>query len=224
MRLPGFNAETSLYKTSRHYRMTGKFGQAYGTIYPTLSISNLFKTSLAFIDLISTSLGDSFYVDRPSPISVKGCWRQCLGSIPCADESCRRQRDFSCTRKCGPVPCSKPGQTPCHFGRCCEAGEVCTLDGCFHPNSVCRDVYGDDRLCLGRCLPSGCCPTGNVVCNNRCCEIGWSCTSAGCCPPGVCCESTACPPDKFCCGGKICCPDGAECRPINGTSEYGCFR
>lgn len=50
MRLPGFDAETSLYKTSRHYRMIGKFGQADGTIYPTLSINDLFKSSNDSID------------------------------------------------------------------------------------------------------------------------------------------------------------------------------
>ena len=224
MRLPGFSAETSLYKTSRHYRLIAKFGQADGTIYLTLSINALVKSSLDFIELGTKSSLDLIYFDRPSPISGRECWRQCLGSNPCADESCRRQRGFSCTKKCGPQPCPKLGQTRCYFGECCEPGEVCTLDGCFHPNSVCRDHFGDDRLCVGRCLPGGCCPTGNVVCNNQCCGIGWSCTSEGCCPPGVCCETTACAPGKVCCGGKVCCPDGADCRLVNGTSEYGCFR
>jgi len=51
MNIPGFSAETSLYKTSRHYRMIGKFGPADGTIYPTLSISDPVRSSLGLADL-----------------------------------------------------------------------------------------------------------------------------------------------------------------------------
>jgi hypothetical protein len=217
MNIPGFSAETSLYKTSRHYRSIGKFNQADGTVYPALSINDLVKFS------------PDFYFDRQGwrdivsgDISIRGCCRDCLSSFPCADESCRRQRLFDCNRKCnaetiGGCGCP-PGRAVCE-GLCCGQGEVCTLDGCSPPNQVCNN-----RRCLGRCLPEGCCPLGQVVCNNHCCERGWSCTSEGCCPPGVCCESTACPPGKFCCGGKVCCRDGADCRLVHGTSEYGCFR
>jgi len=52
LNIPGFSAETSLYKTSRHYRMIGKFGQADGTIYPALSISDLVRSSLGLADLV----------------------------------------------------------------------------------------------------------------------------------------------------------------------------
>jgi hypothetical protein len=211
MSIPGFSAETSLYKTSRHYRMIAKFGQADGTVYPTLSMNDLVKSSLDFI-----------YIDRLPPLSIRGCCQDCLSSIPCADESCRRQRSFHCSRKCGADVIGgcgcPPGRMVCE-GSCCGPGEVCTLDGCTRPNEVCNN-----RRCLGRCLPEGCCPPHHVVCNNHCCEYGWNCSSEGCCPPGVCCESTACPPGKFCCGGKVCCQDGTECRLVNGTSEYGCFR
>jgi hypothetical protein len=170
MRLPGFSAETSLYKTNRHYRMIAKFGQVDGSIYPTLSINDLVKSSLDFT-----------YFDGLPPISIRGCCRQCLSSIPCADESCRRQRLGSCTRKCGADViggCDCPlGREVCE-GLCCGAGEVCTLDGCSPPNQVCNNHGG----CLGQCLPEGCCPPHRIVCNNHCCEWGVSvCASDGNC-------------------------------------------
>src|SRR5712692_3979488 len=68
MSIPGFDAETSLYKTSGHYRMIGKSGQADGAIYPALSISDLFSSSLGLADLgigSSRNLSDLFSVDGP---------------------------------------------------------------------------------------------------------------------------------------------------------------
>ena len=72
MSLPGFNAETSLHPTSRHYRTSGRFGQADG-IYPALSISELVKSSLGLTDLVVKSFhdfGDLFSIDRPFPTAV----------------------------------------------------------------------------------------------------------------------------------------------------------
>jgi len=92
MRLPGFNAETSLYKPSSHYRMTGIVGQADRAIYPTLSISDVVKLSPDFTDFARLQPTDF--------VSVRACCRDCLLSIPCADESCRRQRLYHCTSKC----------------------------------------------------------------------------------------------------------------------------
>jgi hypothetical protein len=41
MNIPKFTAEASLYRTSRYYRMTATFDDAYGTIYPAFSITDL---------------------------------------------------------------------------------------------------------------------------------------------------------------------------------------
>lgn len=152
----------------------GRFDQANGNIYSTLSINDTVK------------LSPDFHFDRLGRyklVSIRGCCRQCLSSIPCADESCRRQRRGFCTKKCGAdviggCECP-PGREVCE-GLCCGPGEVGTLDGCSPPNQVCNNHGG----CLGQCLPEGCCPPHRVVCNNHCCEWGWSCASEGCCPPG----------------------------------------
>lgn len=179
MSLPGFDAETSLYRTSRHYHTTGAVDQADAAISPALSINDLVRSSLDFIGRGVESL--LVYLDHPVPISVRGCCRQCLSSIPCADESCRRQRSFYCDRQCGAEVIGgcdcPPGRAVCE-GLCCGPGEVCTLDGCSPPDQVCNNRGG----CLGRCLPEGCCPPNHIVCNDRCCAAGISaCASDGNC-------------------------------------------
>jgi hypothetical protein len=180
MNIPQFTAQASLYKSSGHYRMIGRFDQGDGTIYPTLSINDFVKSSLTLSDLEAKSSLFA-YLDQISPISVRGCCRQCLQSIPCADESCRRQRLYYCSSKCnaegiGGCDCP-PGRRVCE-GLCCGPGEVCTLDGCSPPNQVCNNHGG----CLGQCLPEGCCPPDRIVCNNHCCELGVrACASDGNC-------------------------------------------
>jgi hypothetical protein len=208
MNIPKFTAEASLYRTSRYYRMTATFDDAYGTMYPAFSITDFVKISSDFLDL-----------HHPVPIAwVKtwACCRNCLASFPCADESCRRQRLFSCTRKCDAeltggcdtkVWCP-PGIAACN-GVCCEPGEVCTLDGCSPPNRVCND-----RICLGTCLPGGfCCPPDRIVCGGRCCRPGKFCCRGGiCCPDGTqCCGGGCCPHGTKCCRDKWCCPERAFC-------------
>lgn len=129
---------------------------------------------------ISDILDRSTWFIRPSdPQSIRECCQDCL-SFPCADEQCRRQISHHCNVKCnssviGGCNCP-PGRTVCE-GLCCKPGEVCTLDGCSPPNEVCNN-----RHCLGKCLPDGCCPLGHIVCNNRCCELGIrACASDGNC-------------------------------------------
>jgi len=47
MNMPGFTAEASLYKTSRHYSMAGTVDQSSGTIYPAiLRGANCFRNCL----------------------------------------------------------------------------------------------------------------------------------------------------------------------------------
>jgi hypothetical protein len=140
--------------------------------------------------------------NRTPPTSVRGCCRQCLSSMPCADESCRRQRLGSCTRQCdarsiGGCDCP-PDRVVCNSshadGECCKPGYVCALNGCSAPNEVCHNVGG----CLGRCLPDGCCAPGHIVCNNKCCSLGVNaCASDGNC---VACGDEGQPP----CGGSTC--------------------
>ena len=216
MNIPGFNADTSLYKTNNHYRVNGSYSRAGNELEPMLSLNDLIEISPHYLNLGPILREHDVYV------SARACCQNCM-TFPCADEQCRRQRLYHCTQKCqaqhiGGCGCP-PGRTVCD-GMCCRPGEVCTLDGCANPSSVClghRCGPGE------RCTPAGCCGLNNEFCKDHCCPLGWTCSSHGCCPPGICCESTPCPPGKFCCGGQVCCSGGAECRIVYGTSEYGCF-
>jgi hypothetical protein len=224
MRLPGFSAEASLYKTSGNYRMSGTFGQANGTIQPMVTIRSDFETTATYESLLNSFWRESLGRDVSIWMDSRTCCQNCLSKTLCADEQCRRQRLSSCSIQCnaadiGGCGCP-PGRAVCE-GECCGEGQVCTGSGCCSPNQVCND------RCCGLtqiCTPVGCCAWNSVVCKDRCCPPGWSCTSEGCGSPGLYCESAPCPSGKFCCGGKICCPAGTECRLIYGMSEYGCFR
>ena len=124
MNMPGFSAETSLYKTGGHYRTTGVFGQTDESVYPVPSISNLIISPPTFMHPLRSSLIDFIYSDVLTLIDVRSCCQDCLSSFPCADESCRRQRLFDCSRKCnaeviGGCGCP-PGRAVCE-GLCCSA-------------------------------------------------------------------------------------------------------
>lgn len=181
MRLPGFSAETSLYKTVGHYRTTGITGPAHESVYPVLAVRDVAHFPFTLWNHTAGRLSDFIYTDLWNVVDARSCCQSCLSSIPCADESCRRQRLSHCSRKCnaesiGGCGCP-PGRAVCE-GLCCRTGEVCTLTGCSPPNQVCNNRGG----CLGRCLPDGCCPPHRIVCNNRCCVYGIrSCAADGNC-------------------------------------------
>src|SRR4030095_499466 len=165
MNIPKFTAQASLYRTSRHYRMTATFDDTYGTMCPALSITHFVKISpdlLDFYHSVSWVNPRAWATDLLDPIPYINPWaccENCLASFPCADESCRRQRLSFCTHKCdayaiGGCACP-PGRTVCK-GQCCREGEVvCTTD-------------------------DGCC-SPDQACNNRCCPYGTKCTPVGCC-------------------------------------------
>src|SRR4030095_14310592 len=159
MNIPKFTAQASLYRTSRHYRMTATFDDTYGTMYPALSITDFVKISPDLLD---------FYLTWVNP---RACCENCLASIPCVDESCRRQRLSFCTHKCDAYDiggCACPPGRPVCEGQCCREGEVCTTDdGCCSPNQACNNRccgYGE------KCTPVGCCLWDRFVCADRCCH------------------------------------------------------
>jgi hypothetical protein len=48
MRMPGFTAEASAYKTSEHHPMVGDHSQAPGTIHPASCIGECFHECMSF--------------------------------------------------------------------------------------------------------------------------------------------------------------------------------
>ena len=188
MRLPGFTGQTSLYRTASHYRGIAQPRPSATGMVPAHFPYDLATSPLFMPDRITRSALDFLQSDLVALLSPRTCCRLCLGSIPCADESCRRQRLHTCNRKCGAGViggCNcPPGRVVCDssraVGECCRDGEVCALDGCSPPNQICNGRGG----CLGRCLPGGCCPPHRIVCNDECCAYGvTSCSEDGTCVP-----------------------------------------
>ena len=189
MRLPKFNAERSLYKTSRHYRMIGKFGQVAGTIYPALSINDLVGSSLGLSDLVAKSsrdFGDLIYVDSPLPTAVscgalgKACCRAPAASqnVPAFGPLVSCQKGLGCditTNKCVST-CGIPGQV------CCDGPETrapkWTADGrIYSPNSRNMREMCDTGVCdkqTHRCITCGtqaggpCCSSDAAQATTRC--------------------------------------------------------
>jgi hypothetical protein len=112
--LPGFTAERSLYIARNHYRSIAPPDLAQGTARPAgVSANGLGSFGFGF-GLTSTDV-PRLFVGGPE------CYRACLASIPCADDSCRRQRSNSCSDKCGVCPL---GSAPCG-NKCCPPGLQC---------------------------------------------------------------------------------------------------
>jgi hypothetical protein len=127
MRLPGFSAETSLYKTSRLYRASAQFDQTNGSIYPALSLSDFVKSSLGLADTVAGSLhdfGDLIHVDSPFPTAIP-CGA--LGK-PC----CRAPAGAQNIAVFGPL-------VSCQEGLGCDLATNTCVSGCGATGQVCCD-------------------------------------------------------------------------------------
>ena len=188
MNIPGFSAETSLYKTSKHYRLSGKFGQSDTTLYPALLLSNLFSSSLGLTDLVNTSslIGNLIYVDSPFPAATacgglgKPCCRAPAKSqnIPAFGPVVSCQHGLGCditTNKCV-AGCGGVGQV------CCDGPETratrWTAEGwLYSPNSRNLREMCDEGVCdkqTHRCITCGtqaggpCCSSDAAQATARC--------------------------------------------------------
>jgi hypothetical protein len=188
MNIPGFSAETSLYKTSRHYRVSGKFDQADGDIYPALSINDILKSSINYIDVVAKSsrdFSDFIYVNNPFPLIACGALGKACCRAPTASQnvpafgplvSC--QHGLGCditTNRCVST-CGGPGQV------CCDGPETrapkWTPDGkLYSPNPRNLREMCDAGVCdrqTHRCITCGtrdggaCCSSDAAQATARC--------------------------------------------------------
>jgi hypothetical protein len=238
MRIPGFTAGTSLYKTSNHYRISGAFSQVSEATYPasngrdvsqlTLSANYLqylipFTTPvLEGLELGSTNTKRNSFGRSPAlDQCFKRCMDRCLGTGESFDYECRAD----CLNNCGffpnPPPCPD-GQLRCGSICCPMDTECCYSKGCCQPGEVCIGGVGcclPSRVCNGSsccqpgeiCTPDGCSPP-NQVCNGRRCKPDERCSIEGCCPAGqVVCNNHCCSPGSSCTRDG-CCPSGVCCE------------
>lgn len=240
MRIPGFDAEASVYRTSNAYR--GAYGiladnvaanehnGLIGTPWPAAMFSGIqpariFAQNLAdglVMDGIATSLARS---TASAALSVH-CDRLC--TIAYAFCPAQRQNCINiCNRQCAPrglLPCFLgPGPCPvtrCRCGeKCCGLGDVCcggsVADGA--PGKCCPE----DRCCRSLNVPDGECCSLDVRCTlwDGCCRAGRiPCGRAGdifreCCPWGKICRNgqCVCPSGQVPCG-EGCCAPGEFCQ------------
>ena len=180
-RLPGFDAASSLYKTSGHYRMavagqntSGNVGlRPLAGLLPRAAGTSPPELYLGKCD-VECYCGDG------------GCLRDCEICVPCP-KGVLPNGCGGCvvhTVACGAEPECPPGYVA-SCGTCCPSGLVaCSCAGsCIDPSNDpdncggCGNVCPTGQVCMeGQCV----CASGGVFCNETCCAAGQSCFN-GCC-------------------------------------------
>jgi hypothetical protein len=209
MRLPGFAAESTLYRTKAHYKMAvGDVRDSPNTGFPgqpaavTLSSQVVPGVVGPFPNVLCEpcALDQSgectrYCVHCPTPYPSEECWSS---FTPCDDSECCQA---------GQNPCYVPGKS--QF--CCPSGQSC----CDPATNFCCPNPGESC-----CNPATkfCCPSQQTPCcsaeTNLCCAPGELCCDPGnlCCPAGnICCGGGCCP--HQCCGGDTC--TNLETDPLN---------
>lgn len=229
MGLPGFAAESALYRTSLHYKMgavaippqPGAPALLPGQPLPAAPIGPFPNVLCQPCSLDQSGHCTQYCVFCPGPIPDPRCH---VVIAPCTASEC-------CPA--GQSPCYVSGKKQhCCPGTCCDP---LTNFCCPPERPVCCDPVKQvccppgQSCCFGVCCPAGtnccggiCCPSGQCGCNGACCPTGQCCNGV-CCPPGQCgCNGSCCPAGQ-CCNG-VCCPPGQSCS--NGiccpTGQVNC--
>ena len=189
MATPGFNASSSLYRTSRHYRM----GVGVENVSETMAVPALVASTMGVLPLAAS----------PVPSSPQ-LLPEVIGPLPLLQcQPCSLNESGECTQYC--VHCPDPYNV--HY---CWASTTPCAECCPEFQSPCY-VIGNRQFCCGRaetcCDPvtNWCCPSDTPICCNpatrKCCPSG----QTPCCGPG----------GDLCCGpGELCCDPGNACADI----------
>ena len=138
MNMPGFTAESSVYRTSGHYRMITGFGANRNVITP----------QLCNLDCLGECLPScNGLAGRAHADCVTGCRREC-GCTPsqqaCGPCQCDAQTGWS-------QQCCRPDGTNCSRRPCTPPGEGCTVQD----NRTCLP-WPLDSICWGSCERTCC--------------------------------------------------------------------
>jgi hypothetical protein len=205
MRLPGFDAASSLYRTSGHYRMAVA-GENYSATVGLRPLQGLFSPppSGAFPQpQVLTRTCDPCYW------SSAGCLQEC--------------------ETCFTIPCG-PGQTPYVLlsGLPVECGE-CSVNTawcdaktpiCFFPNvascGICCPI--GQFNCFGTCVNLNNDPENCGTCGNSC-LMGEGCIGGQCfCPSGALCGGQCCAAGQTCFNG--CCATNTGGLTLTSSNNY----
>ena len=226
MGLPGFNAESSVYRSSVHYVPALWTGSVVSSVvdFNTATLSVARRSISPFVpgslpkcgplqgDLCGFAGGPPYNSAYCCPSGYVCCnpscsqgSSTCVGCCPQSDPQCCQQNGSGLPGG-GPLPCPYPttncGLIPGPNGRfsCCPAGETCC-----NPTT---------HLCCGRL---------QACCGNKCCSPGLVCndpTTGTCCLPGKACGSGCCGFNQQCCNGV--CVDTSTDLSNCGTCENTC--
>jgi len=204
MRLPGFTADVTLYRSKHHYRTAGESR------------------------LVSVGPSVVAALDHPCELEFVECARKCgirsdsLFSLRCyeicgaiyGDCQCELSGKAICNYRCvdlltDPDHCGDCDVScygaPCNNGTCCSSGSTTLC-----PDGSCTDTNTDPNNCGG--------------CGNAC-SSGETCQTGTCCAGEtiVCGGTLICPSTEENCGACgmscACCPQGLT---SNGQIIYGC--
>jgi hypothetical protein len=222
-RTPGFTAESSVYRSSGQYRISGAPAEPIA-FAPSCPGQLCGDPNIGFT-----------CCQAPRPVC---CFNPDPNSIFPTPYSCCPSSDPQCCQdpNTGPGPC--PGGALMCGNRCCPRDEYCgdtrrgiccpestvfTVDGCCPPGQVCDKPSGTPLKCCGagdNCtLFDGCCPKENVVCNGHCCQANAPCSPvSGCCQPG----EILCGDGRCCSKSTLCTVEGCCLQPAHVTNGHCC--
>jgi hypothetical protein len=241
MRIPGFDAEASVYRTSNTYRgayailadnvAANKHDRNIGTPLPPTLCSEIQPVNL-FADFADEFLMSAIATTPARSNAIPAQMSDCDRYFAC-EPFCRcaflfhpgeRQDCIDiCNSQCKThgldpcvVPAPRPGAPPVLRCKCGSRGKCCKL------GDVCcgRPVVGNDSAFC--CPKEQCCithhPATDVDLTVSCCAPNEKCTMFdGCCPDP---ERRACGP--YCCPeGKVCSDDGKTCVCPTGQVPCG---
>jgi hypothetical protein len=218
MKMPGFSAQSSLYRSASRYRSSNTEVRAYTAGHSVVA-------ALSFEDTRRCSNCENGCNEDFAKCEGYAAAVWAAGLAYCAftgpfAPACAGPATFAyglahaaCAGKFAACEfvCNKPGDSSCcpvfcELGRCCSRGETC--------------------------FSGGCCPNDQVVCGNNCCSAGEKCCGDTCCPAHFyCLDGHFCsefpshvpfgkpprptrPPNQCIVGvpcGPTCCPPGLQC-------------
>ena len=219
MRMPGFTADATLYRSPRHYCTA-----ASAVAGREVLALQLVGPSVARCATRCASFCQRQCAAHPQTCNFDSCFEECI-DVSCCEEHCQPCKLFGgeCQQFCVDDDCSQ-GMRPCT----CPSGQACTGDGCCPDTQKCgaaeqfcctgTEVCADQRCCT----PCGtdCCDRGMLCKNGQCCTVhgNYCCTrveipyNQGCCPvQQYCGPDVCCPPGKVCLGTGVCCDPHSAC-------------
>ena len=201
MKMPGFTAQSSLYKTTTPYRTIGNLEQGDGVICPAQLTTKEKACVDRCMDACIKAGIEASPPDVPIAILRDECYPICLTRCEFLPPPCPPDTKL-CGRTGKRPECCPTSHKCCHVLNeigtgytlsCCPPGQECCFPfGCYAPEEY-------------QCTRDGLCPKDRVVCQERCCGPGEVCTQDGCAPPEQTCNGRRCAPGDQC-TIEGCCP------------------